>query len=98
MASKYEEIYDDYVEIPSYKEICESKEAYAKAFKIQYDEQDPYRGKAIIQKHGDKYLVQNKPEVPLNREELDAVYALPYAKDYHPIYKAMGGIPAIEEV
>ena len=98
VADTKEEIYDDYVEIPSYKEICESKEAYAKAFKIQYDEQDPYRGKAIIQKHGDKYLVQNKPEVPLNREELDAVYALPYAKDYHPIYKAMGGIPAIEEV
>ena len=98
VADTKEEIYDDYVEIPSYKEICESKEAYAKAFKIQYDEQDPYRGKAIIQKHGDKYLVQNKPEVPLNREELDAVYALPYAKDYHPIYKSMGGIPAIEEV
>ena len=98
VADTKEEIYDDYVEIPSYKEICESKEAYAKAFKIQYDEQDPFRGKAIIQKHGDKYLVQNKPEVPLNREELDDVYALPYAKDYHPIYKAMGGIPAIEEV
>ena len=93
-----EEIYDDYIEIPSYKEICESKEAYCKAFKVQYDEQDPFRGKAIVQRHGDKYLVQNKPEKPLNREELDAVYALPYAKDYHPIYKPMGGIPAIEEV
>ena len=98
IADSKEEIYDDYVEIPSFKEVCSSKEQYAKAFKVQYDEQDPYRGKVIIQRHGDKYLVQNKPERPLNREELDAVYALPYAKDYHPIYKSMGGIPAIEEV
>ena len=98
VADSKDEIYDDYVEIPSFKEVSSNKEVYAKAFKIQYDEQDPYRGKVIIQRHGDKYLVQNKPEPPLNREELDAVYALPYAKDYHPIYKAMGGIPAIEEV
>ncbi len=98
IADSKDEIYDDYVEIPSFKEITSSKEAYARAFKVQYDEQDPYRGKVIIQRHGDKYLVQNKPEPPLNREELDAVYALPYAKDYHPMYKPMGGIPAIEEV
>lgn len=98
IADSKDEIYEDYIEIPSYKEICDSKEAYAKAFKVQYDEQDPFRGKAIIQRHGDKYLVQNKPEQPLNRRELDAVYALPYAKDYHPMYEPMGGIPAIEEV
>ena len=98
VADSKDEIYDDYVEIPSFKEVSSNKELYAKAFKVQYDEQDPYRGKVIIQRHGDKYLVQNKPEPPLNREELDAVYALPYAKDYHPMYKAMGGIPAIEEV
>ena len=93
-----DEVYDDYIEIPSYKEICESKELYAKAFKIQYDEQDPFRGKVIVQKHGEKYLVQNKPETPLTREELDRVYALNYQKTYHPIYEKDGGIPAIEEV
>ena len=93
-----DEVYDDYIEIPSYKEICESKELYAKAFKIQYDEQDPFRGKVIVQKHGEKYFVQNKPETPLTREELDRVYALNYQKTYHPIYEKDGGIPAIEEV
>ena len=93
-----EEIYDDYVLIPSYKEVCDDKIKYNEAFKVQYDEQDPFRGKAIVQKHGDKYVVQNKPEKPLNREELDAVYALPYQKTYHPIYEKYGGIPAIEEV
>ena len=98
IADTLEEIYDDYVLIPSYKEVCDDKVKYNEAFKVQYDEQDPFRGKAIVQKHGDKYVVQNKPEKPLNREELDEVYALPYQKTYHPIYKKDGGIPAIEEV
>ena len=98
IADSLDEIYEDYVLLPSYKEICESKIKYAESFKKQYDEQDPFRGKAIVEPYGDKYLVQNKPEKPLNREELDAVYALPYQKTYHPIYEAMGGIPAIEEV
>ena len=71
---------------------------YAEAFKIQYDEQDPIRGKCIVQKHTNKYLVQNKPEMPLTREELDVVYGLPYQRNYHPSYEKLGGIPAIEEV
>ncbi|MCC0646084.1 MULTISPECIES: YgiQ family radical SAM protein [unclassified Clostridioides] len=93
-----EEIYDNYILIPSYKEICEDKMKYVEAFKIQYDEQDPFRGNIIVQPHGSKYLVQNKPEKPLNREELDEVYGLPYQKTYHPVYEKSGGIPAIEEV
>ncbi|MEG1312585.1 MAG: YgiQ family radical SAM protein [Romboutsia sp.] len=98
MVDSLEEIYDDYILIPSYKEVCDDKIKYVQAFKAQYDEQDPFRGKVIVQKHGDKYLVQNKPEVPLSRKELDEVYALPYQKTYHPIYIKDGGIPAIEEV
>ncbi|WP_270942726.1 YgiQ family radical SAM protein [Romboutsia lituseburensis] len=98
VADSLDEIYDDYVLIPSYKEVCDDKVKYAKAFKVQYDEQDPFRGKAIVQKHADKYVVQNKPETPLTRSELDEVYNLPYQKTYHPTYKKDGGIPAIEEV
>ncbi|HBG5345635.1 TPA: YgiQ family radical SAM protein [Clostridioides difficile] len=98
IADTLEEIYDKYILIPSYKEICEDKMKYVEAFKIQYDEQDPFRGNIIVQLHGSKYLVQNKPEKPLSREELDEVYGLPYQKTYHPIYEKFGGIPAIEEV
>lgn len=92
------EYVESYIEIPSYKKITEDKTKYAEAFKVQYQEQDPIRGKTIIQQHGTKYLVQNKPEMPLNRAELDAVYALPFQKKYHPSYEKDGGIPALEEV
>ena len=98
LADSLDEIYGDYVVVPSLEEVSTDKRKYAEAFKIQSEEQDPFRGKIVVQQHGVKYLVQNKPEKPLNREELDEVYALPYTKAYHPIYEDMGGIPAINEV
>jgi uncharacterized radical SAM protein YgiQ len=88
----------DYQETPSFKEVLQDKRKYAEAFRIQYQEQDPFRGKNLVQQHGTKYLVQNRPATPLNRQELDRVCGLPYQKDYHPIYNKEGGIPALEEV
>lgn len=87
-----------YIEIPSYKAVSIDKMEYARAFKIQYEEQDPVRGKTLVQKHANRYVVQNRPEMPLTREELDHVYGLPYTKNYHPCYEEAGGIAAIEEV
>ena len=84
--------------LPSF-EICrDSKEKYAEACRIEYDEQDAVRGKRLIQPHGKRYLVQNPPMPPLDTTEMDAVYELPYERYYHPIYESMGGVPAIEEV
>jgi uncharacterized radical SAM protein YgiQ len=88
----------DYKSIPSYNEVCDSKIKYCEAFNHQYDEQDPIRGKALVQPHGDRYLVQNSPMMPLNREELDWVHGLSFMRNYHPSYEAMGGVPAIREV
>ncbi|NRZ59744.1 putative radical SAM protein YgiQ [Clostridium beijerinckii] len=88
----------DYIEIPSYKEVSTNRYKYAEASKVEYEEQDSVRGNIIVQKHGSKYVVQNIPEAPLNREELDEVYGLPYMRDYHPVYEGKGGIAAIEEV
>lgn len=81
---------------PSYEEVCDDKTAYANATKIQYDEHDPIRGKAIVQPCQGRMLVVNPPARPLNRQELDRVYALPYTRAVHPMYTE--GVPAIEEV
>ncbi|MBQ2315678.1 MAG: DUF3362 domain-containing protein, partial [Clostridia bacterium] len=35
---------------------------------------------------------------PLDTAEMDAVYALPFMRDYHPSYEAAGGVPGIAEV
>ncbi|MBP0965046.1 MAG: YgiQ family radical SAM protein [Oscillospiraceae bacterium] len=86
------------VECPTYKQVCESKEMYAKACRQQYDWQDEIYGKTIIQRHGDYMLVQNPPARSLTTEELDHVYELPYMRTYHPSYEPLGGVPGIEEV
>lgn len=88
----------DYVEVPSYEEVSSDKVAYAKAFKVLYDEQDAIRGKTIVQKHKNQYLVQNPPMAPLSREDFDRVYEFSYQKNYHPMYEKQGGVPAIREV
>lgn len=87
-----------YVEIPSFDEVKEDKYKYALADKIAHGEQDPIRGITVVQKHGDRYLVQVPPSLPLTQKQLDAVYELPYKRTYHPMYESMGKIPAIEEV
>ncbi len=84
--------------IPSYEECISDKKAYANSCRIQYYEQNPYIGKGIAQKHGDRYLIQNIPAKPLDTKELDEVYSLPYTKNYHPVYEKDGGIEAIKEV
>ena len=86
------------VELPSYEANVASKRDYALATRIENEEHDPIRGKAMFQPHGDQLLVVNPPQMPLNREELDRVYELPYAREVHPMYDAMGGVAAIEEV
>jgi len=93
-----EKIHFDSVEVGDYDLLKTDKEAYAKAFAVQYKNNDSVRGKAVVEYYGDKMLVQNPPMPPLEREELDAVYALPYVRDYHPDYDALGGVPGITEV
>lgn len=85
--------------LPSFEKTATSKTAYANACRVEYDEHDAVRGNVLIQlqKNGE-YLVQNKPMPPLTTEELDAVYALPYMRTYHPVYEKEGGVPAIAEV
>ena len=89
-------------ECPSFemvKEPTESgKKQYAVATAIQQNEHDAVRGRTVIQKHGSYIIVQNPPMPPLSTEELDAVYELPFMRDYHPSYEKLGGVPGIAEV
>ena len=92
------EVPEGFIEIPAQEVVAKDKRAYAEAFKIQYDQQDPVRGKPLAQKHGRRYLLQNKPDMPLTRAEMDRVYALPYQRAWHPMYDKLGGVPALAEV
>lgn len=74
-------------------------DSYCDSFRLQYRSNDAVIGKRLIEKYDEhEWVVQNPPQEPLSRQELDDVYSLPYARDYHPSYESEGGVPAISEV
>ncbi len=87
-----------YAECAAHSKVSADKAAYAKACALQMDNQDPLTAKPIVQRQKERYLVQNIPAMPLSTQELDAVYALPFTRRWHPMYDAQGGVPALEEV
>ena len=88
----------DYIELPSFEAVRKDKKTFAEAFKIEYLEQDPIRGRKLLQQNDEWCVVQNPPAMPLSEEQMDEVYGLPYMRTYHPIYEKAGGVPAIKEV
>ena len=98
MASEPSECKFDSVTVPSFEAVSSSMEDYANATRVEYEEHDPVRGRAIIQQHDRRFLIVNPPAMPLSTQELDRVAELPYTRQYHPMYEALGGVPAIEEV
>ena len=97
-ASSLAHVYDAEM-LPSFLEMQADKLAYARSFAVQYRNSDPFTGKRLVEPYFDhEFVVQNPPASPLTQEELDAVYRLPYARTYHPMYEKDGGVPAITEV
>jgi len=86
------------LEIPGFEDVSASKIQYARAFMAQYREQNAVTGRILIQKHGDRLLVQNPPIYPLTEKEMDRIYSLPYERAWHPMYDKYGGVPALKEV
>ncbi|MFA5578467.1 MAG: YgiQ family radical SAM protein [Methanothrix sp.] len=85
-----------FVEIPSFGEVAKEKRIYAEAFRLHYFEQDPFRGRKVVQPHPKTVVVQNPPALPMTTEELDKIYELPFSRAAHPSYKEK--IPALEPV
>lgn len=85
--------------LPSYEELKQEKENYARSFYTQYRNTDAFNGKQLAEPYSDHlYVVQNPPAKPLSAMEMDDVYALPYTRTYHPSYEEKGGVPAISEI
>ena len=85
----------DMLVCPSLEEVSGDKRKYVDAFNTQSRNAD-FAGKPIAQRQGERWLVQNAPQRPLSVKEMDEVYALPYERRAHPVYKR--GVPAMEEI
>lgn len=75
-----------YVLLPSYEKVKADKVLYAHTSRILHHETNPGCARALMQKHGDRYIWINPPAIPLSTEEMDSVFALPYQRVPHPSY------------
>ncbi len=85
------------VRLPSYEQVSTDPVLYAQASRVLHQEANPGNARPLMQRHGDKELWLTPPPIPLTTPELDAVFALPYARAPHPHY-GDARIPAWEMI
>jgi uncharacterized radical SAM protein YgiQ len=59
---------------------------YAHASRVLHQEANPYNAKVLVQKHDTQDVWVNPPPIPLETDELDWVFDLPYQRRPHPSY------------
>ncbi|PLW83248.1 YgiQ family radical SAM protein [Kineobactrum sediminis] len=85
------------IRLPSYDQVREDSALYAHASRILHKETNPYNARPLVQAHGDREVWLNPPPIPLETEELDAVFELPYTRLPHSSY-GDASIPAYEMI
>ncbi len=85
------------IKIPSFEQVSGSKPLYAHTSRVFHLETNPGNARALVQKHGRRYVWLNPPPIPLETEELDQVFELPYARRPHTSY-GDARIPAWEMI
>ncbi len=86
-----------YVKLPAFEVVSVEKTHYAHTSRILHQETNPGCARALMQRHGDRYVWINPPAFPLETEEMDAVFDLPYARVPHPSY-GKAKIPAYDMI
>ncbi|MGR5095384.1 YgiQ family radical SAM protein [Vibrio maritimus] len=85
------------VRLPPFEKLNNDRILYAHASRVMHLETNPYSGRALIQRHGDRELWVNQAPIPLSTEEMDYVFGLPYARVPHPMY-GKAKIPAYDMI
>ncbi len=93
-----EEIPDAALRLPSFEQARDDPEAFLEAFRAIYANMSPRAARALAQPHGERWVVQNPPALPLPGPELDRLHELPFSRRWHPRYDAEGGVRALETV
>jgi uncharacterized radical SAM protein YgiQ len=85
------------IRIPSYEQVKDNSALYAHASRVLHKETNPYNARPLVQSHGDREVWLNSPPIPLETEELDWVFELPYTRLPHTAY-GDARIPAYEMI
>lgn len=86
-----------YIRLPSFSKVTNDPALYAHASRVLHQEANPYNAKPLVQKHGTQEVWVNTPPIPLETEEMDWVFDLPYQRRPHPSY-GDANIPAYDMI
>ncbi|QTH64983.1 YgiQ family radical SAM protein [Psychrosphaera ytuae] len=86
-----------YVKLPAFEVVSKNEVLYAHTNRILHQETNPGCAKALMQRHGDRSVWINPPAFPLETEEMDFVFGMPFARIPHPKYDGKK-IPAYEMI
>ena len=75
------------VKLPSFEKCQADKTAVLELTRLTEREQNPFTGKLLVQFHGARAVLIERPAAPLTSAEMDRVYELPYLRLPHPSYK-----------
>jgi len=75
-----------YIRLPSFNKVTNDPALYAHASRVLHQEANPYNAKPLVQKHGTQEIWVNTPPIPLETEEMDWIFDLPYQRRPHPSY------------
>jgi uncharacterized radical SAM protein YgiQ len=75
-----------YIRLPSFNKVTNDPALYAHASRVLHQEANPYNAKVLVQKHGTQDVWVNPPPIPLETDEMDWVFDLPYQRRPHPSY------------
>ncbi|WMS88963.1 YgiQ family radical SAM protein [Pleionea litopenaei] len=85
------------IRLPSFEKVSKDPALYAHASRILHLESNPNNARILVQKHGSKEIWVNRPPIPLETDEMDSVFDLPYQRRPHPSY-GDAHIPAYEMI
>lgn len=85
------------IRLPSYDKVRNDRALYSHASRVLHLESNPHNARTLVQKHGTKEVWINPPPIPLETDEMDAVFGLPFARVPHPSY-GKANIPAYDMI
>ncbi|MCL1922014.1 MAG: YgiQ family radical SAM protein [Kiritimatiellaeota bacterium] len=92
----------DAVALPPFSAVAAKTDAgraaFLEMFRLFSANQNPHTARPLVQEVDTRRLVHNPPAPPLSPDELDAVHALPFALDTHPVHAPKGSVRAWDTI
>lgn len=84
--------------LPDYATVATDKQAFTAMFAAFYDNNDALTAQTLAQQQDSRFLIHNPPQPPLSTEELDAIHALDFEREAHPLEQQRGAVKALETI